>query len=105
MTKAEAGEIGSWADMCQRMSIDPWHDGVLSHRLIELISLGLNAACTNPNADGTRRHIRRALAAGATPEMMAVLKLRVAHGVQACNLAIPLPAQRLAASASADLVT
>ena len=50
------------------------------------------------DASGTRRHIRAALQAGVTPaEVMAVLKLCVDHGVQACNLAIPLLAQDLTA--------
>jgi len=31
---------------------------------VELIGIALNAACTNLNPDGTRRHIRRAIDAG-----------------------------------------
>ncbi len=49
-------------------------------RSIELISLAINAACTNLNPDGTRRHIRAALEAGATrEEILFVLKAGVAH--------------------------
>ncbi|MFO1067623.1 MAG: hypothetical protein U1E14_03780 [Geminicoccaceae bacterium] len=49
-------------------------------------------------APGTRRHIRGALKAGATPrEITAVLRLCVAHGVLACNLAVPLLAEALEA--------
>jgi alkylhydroperoxidase/carboxymuconolactone decarboxylase family protein YurZ len=47
-------------------------------------------------APGTRRHIRGALQAGATTqEIMAVLKLCVTHGVQACNLGVPILAEEL----------
>jgi len=48
-------------------------------------------------APGTRRHIRNALKAGATvEEIMEVLKLCVAQGVQACNLGVPILAEELA---------
>jgi alkylhydroperoxidase/carboxymuconolactone decarboxylase family protein YurZ len=47
-------------------------------------------------APGTRRHIRGALAAGATvEEIMEVLKLCVVQGVQACNLGVPILAEEL----------
>jgi len=44
-----------------------------------------------------RRYIHNALQAGATmEEIMEVLKLCVAQGVQACNLAVPILAEELA---------
>jgi alkylhydroperoxidase/carboxymuconolactone decarboxylase family protein YurZ len=47
-------------------------------------------------AAGTRRHIRNALKAGAAvEEIMKVLKLCVAQGVQACNLGVPILAEEL----------
>jgi len=47
-------------------------------------------------APGVRRHIQGALRAGATTrEIMEVLKICVAHGVQACNLGIPILAEEL----------
>jgi alkylhydroperoxidase/carboxymuconolactone decarboxylase family protein YurZ len=55
-----------WAHACVKMSTNPWMSGVLSRKLVELIGVAVNAACTNLNPDGTRRHIRAALAAGAT---------------------------------------
>ncbi len=80
-----------WADACLRMSTDPWRDGVLSRKLVELISLGLNAACTNLNADGTRRHIRRALAAGATrDEVLLVVKCATVMALHSCSLGAPI---------------
>ena len=52
--------------------------GVLSRKLVELIGVALNAACTNLNPDGTRRHIRAALDAGATrEEILFVAQVRV----------------------------
>ena len=45
------------------MTTNPWTNGVLPLKFIELVGVGLNAACTNLNPDGTRRHIRAALEA------------------------------------------
>jgi alkylhydroperoxidase/carboxymuconolactone decarboxylase family protein YurZ len=48
-------------------------------------------------APGTRRHIKAALMHGATlAEIMEVLKICVAEGVQACNLGVPILAEELA---------
>ena len=47
-------------------------------------------------APGTRRHIKGALKAGATvEEIMDVLKLCVAQGVQAINLGLPILEEEL----------
>jgi hypothetical protein len=35
------------------MSTNPWTSGILSRKFAELVSVALNAACTNLNADGT----------------------------------------------------
>ena len=68
----------AWAATCVKMTTNPWTAGVLPRKFIELVSVGLNAACTNLNPDGTRRHIRAALEAGATrEEILFVLKMRV----------------------------
>ena len=47
----------AWAEACVKMTTNPWTSGVLPHKFIELVSVALNAACTNLNPDGTRRHI------------------------------------------------
>ena len=64
-----------WGEKYRRMSTNPWSNGVLPVKLIELICLALNSACTNLQPEATRRHIRAALAAGATrEEILFVLK-------------------------------
>jgi hypothetical protein len=50
-----------WAETCANMSTNPWASGVLPRKTVELISVAIYVACTNLNADGTRRHIRAAL--------------------------------------------
>jgi len=52
-----------WADTSLKVTTNPWNSGVLPRKTVELISLAMNAACTNLNPDGTRRHIRAALEA------------------------------------------
>ena len=81
----------AWADTCARMTANPWRSGALSRKLIELIGVGLNAACTNLNPDGTRRHIRKALDAGATrEEILLVLKCASVMSIHSCSLGAPI---------------
>lgn len=80
-----------WADACVKMSTNPWAGGVLPRKLVELISLALNAACTNLNADGTRRHIRGAIDAGASrDEILTILKMASLLSIHSCSLGAPL---------------
>jgi len=81
----------AWADACARMTNDPWRDGVLTRKFVELVSVALNAACTNLNPDGTRRHIRKALEAGATrDEVLTVLKMASVMSIHSCSLGAPI---------------
>jgi len=80
-----------WAESCRKMSMNPWTTGVLSRKFIELVSVGVNAACTNLNPDGTRRHIHAALAAGATrAEILFVLKAVSLMAIHSCSLGAPI---------------
>jgi alkylhydroperoxidase/carboxymuconolactone decarboxylase family protein YurZ len=80
-----------WAEACVKMTANPWTNGVLARKFIELISVGLNAACTNLNPDGTRRHIRAALNAGATrDEILFVLKCASVMSIHSCSLGAPI---------------
>src|SRR5215467_7096902 len=80
-----------WAEACVKMTTNPWTSGVLPRKLVELISVGINAACTNLNPDGTRRHIRAALDAGATrDEILFVLKCASVMSIHSCSLGAPI---------------
>jgi alkylhydroperoxidase/carboxymuconolactone decarboxylase family protein YurZ len=80
-----------WAEQCLKMSADPWTRGILPRKLVELIGVALNAACTNLNPDGTRRHIRAALTAGATrDEILMVLKCASVMSIHSCSLGAPI---------------
>ena len=51
----------------------------------------LNAACTNLQPNGTRRHIRAALEAGATrEEILMVLKMGFGLAIHSCSLGAPI---------------
>jgi alkylhydroperoxidase/carboxymuconolactone decarboxylase family protein YurZ len=81
----------SWADLCFKMSTNPWIHNVLPRKFIELVSVSLNAACTNLNPNGTRHHIRAALEAGATrEEVLFVLKCGSVLSIHSCSLAAPI---------------
>src|SRR5262249_27166350 len=81
-----------WAETCRKMSTHPWTNGILPRKTIELICIGLNAACTNLNPEGTRRHIRAALAVGATrEEILEVLNAcAIGPAIHSCSLGAPL---------------
>src|SRR5215467_11468549 len=81
----------AWAETCVTMTTNPWTQGVLPRKFIELVGVGLSAACTNLNPDGTRRHIRAALAAGATrDEILMVLKMASVMAIHSCSLGAPM---------------
>jgi alkylhydroperoxidase/carboxymuconolactone decarboxylase family protein YurZ len=92
----------AWADACETMSVNPWVGGVLPRKLVELIALAINAACTNLNPDGTRRHIRAALEAGATlEEILTVLKMASVMSIHSCSLGAPILLEEAKAAGAA----
>ncbi|MFO1122609.1 MAG: carboxymuconolactone decarboxylase family protein [Hyphomicrobiales bacterium] len=80
-----------WADSAYAMSSNPWHGEVLSRRFAELVSVAVNVACTNLNRDGASRHMRAALAAGASrDEILTILKMGAVMAIHSCSLAAPI---------------
>ena len=81
----------AWAAICVKMTTNPWINDVLSRKFVELVGVGLNAACTNLNPDGTRRHIRAALKAGASrEEILFVLECASVMSIHSCSLGAPI---------------
>lgn len=81
----------SWAAIATKMTTNPWTSNILPRKFVELVSVGLNAACTNLNLDGTRRHIRAALDAGATRnEILMILKMASVMAIHSCSLGAPI---------------
>jgi len=81
----------AWAEHSVKMTTNPWMDGILPVKFIELISVGLNASRTNLNPEGTRRHIRAALAEGAScKEILFVLKCASVMSIHSFSFNAPL---------------
>ena len=76
---------------------------VLPSKLVELMAIAADASCTHLYTPGIRRHIAGALAHGATlEEIMEVLKLCGAIGIDACELGAPILAQELSSHHNDD---
>lgn len=81
----------TWAALYERVAVQPWQAGVLTHKVSGLILVALNASCTARNTDGTRTAIRVALQAGATrDEVLTVLKMAALLAIHSCSLGAPL---------------
>lgn len=81
----------TWAEQCLKMSANPWTNGVLPRKTVELVALAWCSACTNLNAEGTRRHIRGALDAGASrEEILMILKMASLLSIHTCSLGAPI---------------
>ena len=81
----------TWTEKVLAMAIAPSAAGVLDRKTIELIGIALDASCTHLHAPGVRRHIQRALKAGATKEeITAVLQLASLQGLQSMCLGAPI---------------
>jgi len=88
----------AWTERAIAMAIAPAVGGALDAKTIEFIGIALNASCTQMYAPGVRRHIRRALKAGATKEdVTAVLQIASMQGMHSMCLAAPILLEELQA--------
>ena len=80
------------------MAITPAVAGALDPKTIELIGIALDVSCTHLYAPGVRRHIQRALKAGATrEEITAVLQLACMQGLHSMCVGGPILLEELEA--------
>ena len=85
-----------FAQVIARDTRQPDSSGLMSPKLVELLSIAFDASYTHMYTPGIRRHIKAALSLGASiEEIMEMLKLCVVQGVQACNLAVPILAEEI----------
>jgi alkylhydroperoxidase/carboxymuconolactone decarboxylase family protein YurZ len=81
----------AWTEQFVAAGAGFYINGVLTPKFVELISIAFDAAITHMYAPGTRRHIRAALALGASvTEIMDVLKICVSSGANALDFAVPI---------------
>lgn len=80
-----------WAEQYLKTCSNPWVNGILPIKTIELICVGLSAACTNMQEGAMRRHIRAALEAGARrDEILMVLKMGSVMSIHSVSLGAPI---------------
>jgi len=93
----------AWADLALKITTNPWTDGVLPVKFVELVSVGLNASRTNLNPEGTRRHIRAAIGAGANcQEILFVLKCASVMSIHSGSFNAPLLLQEASVGSLED---
>ena len=87
-----------WTEKAIALAIAPAVAGALDAKTIELIGIALDASCTHLYAPGVRRHIQRALKAGATKaEITAVLQLASLQGLHSMCVGAPILLEELEA--------
>jgi alkylhydroperoxidase/carboxymuconolactone decarboxylase family protein YurZ len=88
----------AWTEAFMAMGLKPMLSGVLDPKVIEFIAIAVDASCTHMYAPGVRRHIRKALALGATKEeITAVLQCVSVLGIHTMSLGSPILQEELAA--------
>ena len=93
----------AWTEKAIAFAIAPAVAGALDKKTIELIGIALDASCTHLYAPGVRRHIQRALSAGATrEEITAVLQLACMQGLHSMCVAAPILLEELDAREQAS---
>jgi len=93
----------AWTEKVIAMAIAPAVAGALDAKTRELVGIALDVSCTHLYAPGVRRHIQRALKAGATKEeITAVLQLACLQGLHSMCVGAPILLDELAARETAD---
>jgi len=88
------------------MGVSPMVSGVLDAKTIEFLSIAVDASCTHMYGPGVRRHIRKALDLGATPEEInAVLQCVSVLGIHTMSLGAPILLEEFAARAQRNDAT
>jgi len=88
----------AWTEKFIAMGTTPMLSGVLDAKTIEFIAIAVDASCTHMYGSGVRRHIRKALELGATPqEITAVLQCVSVLGIHTMSLGAPILQEEIAA--------
>ena len=95
-----------WTEKYAKMTINPWTDGALSAKEIQLIAVGLSASVTNLDGGALRRHVRAALQSDATPkEILEVLKMAAILSLHSTSLGAPILIEEAKAANRAVAIT
>jgi alkylhydroperoxidase/carboxymuconolactone decarboxylase family protein YurZ len=89
----------AWTEKVVGLAIAPAVSGALDPKTVEFLGIALNAAYTQVNAPALRRHVRRALALGATrQEITAVLQCASLLGFRSLCFGAPILLEELEAA-------
>jgi alkylhydroperoxidase/carboxymuconolactone decarboxylase family protein YurZ len=92
----------AWTERFMAAGVSPLLARVLDPKTVEFIAIAVDASCTHLYAPGVRRHIRKALALGATKqEITAVLQLTSVLGIHSLSVGAPILLEELASQRSA----
>src|SRR5262249_48045 len=93
----------AWAELWWKLTTILWRALVFPAKFAKLVSVVLNAPRTNLNRGGPRRHIRAALAAGASRnEILFVLKCASVMSIHSCSFNAPVLVQEASVSSLDD---
>lgn len=85
-----------WTEKFMAMVGAPLNSGVIDPKTFELLAIAVDASVTHLYGPGVRRHIRRALALGVSPEQItAVLQLTSTLGLHTMSLGAPILVEEL----------
>ena len=89
----------AWTETFMDMGTRPMRSGVLDPKTVEFLAIAVDASCTHLYGPGVRRHIRKALALGATPqEITAVLQCVSVLGIHSMSVGAPILLEEMAAA-------
>lgn len=86
-----------WTEKFLQTASLPVARGVIDPKTYEFLAIAVNASCTHMYAPGVRRHTRKALQLGASPEeIMGVLECVAMLGLHSCSLGAPILREEMA---------
>jgi len=96
----------AWTEKFLAVGVSPIVSGVLDAKTVEFIAIAVDASCTHMYGPGVRRHIRKALAVGATrEEIAAVLQCVSVLGIHTMSLGAPILLEELAGHPRGETAT
>lgn len=86
-----------WTETFLQTAQLPVMRGLIDPKTYEFIAIAVNASCTHMYSPGVRRHTRKALQLGASPEeILGVLESVAMLGLHSCSLGAPILLEEMA---------
>lgn len=86
-----------WTETFLQAASLPVARGLIDPKIYEFLAIAVNASCTHMYSPGVRRHTRKALQLGASPqEILAVLECVAMLGLHSCALGAPILLEEMA---------